>query len=132
MSGRFAIGVGARRGVEAHALAALVARVAGQARVAPKMCEMFTLNSKENEPGFREAADLLGMKLVFLPVDALIARKSDVLTKSPRVEAMIGVGSVAEAAALVGAGPGSALLAPRTATERLTCAIARRVEIAAP
>jgi cobalt-precorrin 5A hydrolase len=132
MSGRFAIGVGARRGVEAHALAALVARVAEQARVEPKMCDMFTLKSKENDPGFCKAAGLLEMNLVFLPLEALVARKSDVLTKSPRVEAMTGVGSIAEAAALAGAGPGSALLAPRTSTERLTCAIARSVEIAAP
>jgi cobalt-precorrin 5A hydrolase len=133
VSARFAIGVGARSGVEAHALAALVARVVEQTRVAPKMCDMFTLKSKEDEPGFHDAASLLEMKLVFLPLEALLARKHEILTRSPLVEAMIGVGSVAEAAALAGAGAGSALVAPRTATERLTCAIARSgPEIASP
>jgi cobalt-precorrin 5A hydrolase len=41
---------------------------------------------------------------------------------------MFGVGSVAEAAALAGAGQGSLLLAPRIASARLTCAIARARE----
>jgi cobalamin biosynthesis protein CbiG len=54
----------------------------------------------------------------------LRARDKDVLTRSARVEQMFGVGSVAEAAALAGAGSGSILLAPRVATTRLTCAIA--------
>ena len=125
MSARFAIGVGARRGVEARALAALVRCVVEQARLAPQSCDMFTLQSKQDEPGLHEAANLLAMKLVFLPLDALLARKDELMTRSPRVEAIIGVGSVAEAAALAGAGPGGALLGPRVATERLTCAIAR-------
>jgi cobalt-precorrin 5A hydrolase len=130
---RFAIGVGARRGVDARALADLVARVAHDAKVSLRICEMFTLQGKEDEAGLYEAASLLGTKLTFLPLEALLARKDELLTKSSRVEAMTGVGSVAEAAALSGAGPRSMLIAPRTATERLTCAIARgSMENAAP
>lgn len=68
---------------------------------------------------------MLELSIKFLPLAALLDRKHDVLTRSPRVEEMTGLGSVAEAAALAGAGPQSVLLAPRTATQSLTCAIAR-------
>ena len=60
-----------------------------------------------------------------LSLENLRARDKDVLTRSARVEELLGVGSVAEAAALAGAGSGSILLAPRDATTRLACAIAR-------
>jgi cobalt-precorrin 5A hydrolase len=65
---------------------------------------------------------------VFLPLEALKARKGAAATHSPRVQAMFGVGSVAEAAALVGAGPGSRLLAPRVATPYAACALAVSAE----
>jgi len=127
MSARFAIGVGARRGADAQSIAHLVAQVADRAGVALQSCEMFTLESKREDEGLIDAARLLQMKIEFLPLAALLARKDDVLTKSTRVEAMTGVGSVAEAAALAGAGRGSVLVAPRTTTQSLSCAIARGV-----
>ena len=125
MTSRYAIGVGARRGVDARELAALVALVAEQAGIAPRGVPLYTIEGKETEDGLRAAARLLETELVFLPLEALLARKDDALTRSPRVEALLGVGGVAETAALAGAGPGSVLLAPRVATTRLTCAIAR-------
>jgi cobalamin biosynthesis protein CbiG len=125
MTSRYAIGVGARRGVDARELAALVALVAEQAGIAPRGVPLYTIEGKETEDGLRAAARLLETELVFLPLEALLARKDEALTRSPRVEAMLGVGGVAETAALAGAGPGSVLLAPRVATTRLTCAIAR-------
>jgi cobalt-precorrin 5A hydrolase len=141
MSPRFAIGVGARRGVDAAELADFVREVAaGAASAVDAGCcpslilnasedlSLVTIDTKQDEPGFREAANLLGFKLMFLPLSTLLARKGEVLTKSPRVEAMTGVGSVAEAAALAGAGPGSVLVVPRVATGKYTCAIARRAQ----
>lgn len=86
---------------------------------------IFSIESKRDEAGLCEAALLLGTRIVFLPLDALVARRGDVLTRSARVEAMLGVGSVAEAAALAGAGAGSVLLGPRVTGARVTCAIAR-------
>jgi hypothetical protein len=86
---------------------------------------IFTIESKKDEAGLCEAALLLGTRIVFLPLDALVARRGDVFTRSLRVEALLGVGSVAEAAALAGAGAGSVLLGPRVAGARVTCAIAR-------
>lgn len=93
---------------------------------------IFTIDSRQNESGLDEAARRLNTRIVFLPLAALVARKDDVLTRSPRIEALMGVGSVAEAAALVGAGPGSLLLGPRIASARATCAIARNALEEAP
>ena len=86
------------------------------------------LESKAQEAGLHEAARELGLELVFLPLAALRARKATAATHSPRVQAMFGVGSVAEAAALVGAGPNSRLVAPRVTTPVAACALAKRGE----
>lgn len=132
---RFAIGVGARRDVDANALATLVRQT--MAQLAPSAGErepptLFTIDAKQDEAGLHEAARLLQTTIVFLPLEALVARKDDVVTRSARVAALTGVGSVAEAAALAGAGAGSILLGPRIATARLTCAIARNALNEAP
>jgi cobalt-precorrin 5A hydrolase len=128
VSARYAIGVGARRGVDSHELAALVARVADQAGVDLHDCALFTIDDKQDDEELRRAVESLGMALFFLSLEKLRARDGDVVTRSARVEAMLGIGSVAEAAALAGAGPSSVLLAPRAASERVTCAIARVYE----
>lgn len=121
---RFAIGVGARRGVDALELVSFVRETAKTAGARLEDCALFAVRGKQDEPGLHEAARLLATPLVFLPLAALCARKTDVLTRSARVEALTGVGSVAEAAALAGAGDASRLIQPRVATARLTCAIA--------
>jgi cobalt-precorrin 5A hydrolase len=125
---RYAIGIGARRDVDAGELASLVREVAAQHGVELQSATLVTIEARRDEPGFRDAARLLDMAALFLSLENLRARDSDVLTRSARVEELLGVGSVAEAAALAGAGGGSFLLAPRVATTRLTCAIARATE----
>lgn len=125
---RYAAGVGARRGVAAEVIVDLVRSVAHTHGVPLAEVTLCTLESKADEAGLHEAAATLGVDLVFLPLDALKARKGAAPTHSPRVQAMFGVGSVAEAAALVGAGPGSHLLAPRVATPYAACALAIRAE----
>lgn len=134
MSARVAIGVGARRGVEAEELVTLVRRALAQYASSEKReCPaLFTVAAKRDETGLYEAARLLKTTIVFLPLEALLARKDEVLTRSVRVTALMGVGSVAEAAALAGAGPGSILPGPRIASDRLTCAIARNALNEAP
>ncbi|WP_363349296.1 cobalamin biosynthesis protein [Methylocystis echinoides] len=124
MSARYAAGIGARRGVAAEAVVDLVREVASRHGAPLSSLTLFTLESKADEAGLRQAAETLGVKLLFLPLEALKARKGAAPTHSPRVQAMFGVGSVAEAAALVGAGPGSRLLAPRVATPYVACALA--------
>jgi hypothetical protein len=176
VSARYAIGIGARSGVEAEELVALVQkawetyvrapspacgrmwpgeagsdegssrrqRLEGMSGKGPHPTSLreatfshqwekesrveatlFTIEAKRAEASLHEAARQLKIPLVFLPLDSLVAHKRELLTHSPRVEALTGVGSVAEAAALVGAGAGSRLLGPRLASARATCAIAR-------
>ena len=120
----YAIGLGARRGVDAESLVDLVRRVADDLDITLAEAALFTTESKETEPAFHAAAQQLGLPLTFLPLGLLKKRRGSAKTHSPRVQAMFGVGSVSEAAALVGAGPGSRLLAPRRSTPVAACAIA--------
>lgn len=125
---KYAAGIGARRGVAAQAIVDLVREVAARHNAPLSRLTLCTLESKCDEQGLHEAAKTLGVELLFLPLDALKARKGAAATHSPRVRAMFGVGSVAEAAALVGAGAGSRLLAPRLATPFAACALAISAE----
>jgi cobalamin biosynthesis protein CbiG len=125
MSARYAIGIGASKDIDARELAGLVREVAARHGVDLQSATLATIEARDDEPGLRDAARLLDMALVFLSLENLRARDKDVLTRSARVEELFGVGSVAEAAALAGAGSGSILLAPRVVMARLACAIAR-------
>jgi cobalt-precorrin 5A hydrolase len=61
--------------------------------------------------GLRSLAQALDLPVVALEPDAL--RGIPTLTRSGRIEALFGTGSVAEAAALAAAGPGARLRGPR-------------------
>ncbi len=118
-----AIGIGCRRGVPAHAIEAMVRPLLAQnAGAAP--AGLFTIADKAGEPGLVEAASRLGLGLTFLTREALRAQAPGVRTRSPRSEAEFGVPSVAEAAALAGAGTNATLIVPRVAAGGVTCAVA--------
>jgi cobalt-precorrin 5A hydrolase len=85
---------------------------------------LFSLADKSEEPGLNAAARTLGFELVFLSREALAAVGPLVLTRSAAAQNRFGLASVAEAAALAGAGPRARLLAPRLAAKGATCAIA--------
>jgi hypothetical protein len=85
---------------------------------------LFSLVDKSGERGLRAAAEALGFELIFLPREALAAVASRLLTRSAAAQRRFGLDSVAEAAALAGAGPNGRLLAPRLAADGATCAIA--------
>ncbi|MFO1101752.1 MAG: cobalamin biosynthesis protein [Methylocystis sp.] len=124
----YAFGLGARRGVAAQEVVELVRRVAQTHNVDLRDASLCALESKAQESGLHEAARQLNVELVFLPLAALRARKAPAATHSPRVQALFGVGSVAEAAALVGAGANSRLVAPRVTTPVAACALAKRAD----
>jgi cobalt-precorrin 5A hydrolase len=123
MSGRFAIGVGCRKGCSADAVEALV-RQALAGLTGPAPSGLFTLIYKNGEPGLIAAAERLGFVLHFLTRDALRAQAARVQTAAPQAQVQFGVPSVAEAAALAGAGPDAVLIVPRIAANGATCAIA--------
>jgi cobalt-precorrin 5A hydrolase len=118
-----AIGIGCRRNTAAAAIEALIRRALDRTGVVAPIA-LFTIEDKADEPGLMEAANRLGLSLTFLARDALRAQASSVQTRSSRAEVEFGVPSVAEAAALAGAGANAALIVPRIAGDGVTCAIA--------
>jgi cobalamin biosynthesis protein CbiG len=119
-----AIGVGCRARVAGEAIAALARRALVEAGAPEGERRMFTIDAKAGEPGLIEAARLLGVELTPLPLTALKAQAGRILTPSAAAQARFGAPSIAEAAALAGAGDGGRLLGPRLAADGATCAIA--------
>jgi cobalt-precorrin 5A hydrolase len=119
-------GIGFRRGTGTEEILALVRRALGDAAPAgAALAGLATAGDRAGDPAFTEAARALGVPGRGLGPDALAAADARCLTRSPRVEALRGVGSLAEAAALALAGPGGRLLGPRIASAGATCALAR-------
>ncbi len=83
-----------------------------------------TSAAKESEPGIAAAATSIGVPLVVIAQDDLMAAGARAVTKSERVMAVVGVPSVAEAAALAAGGPAARLIEPRIAVGPVTCALA--------
>ena len=119
-----AIGLGCRKGVSGEVIASLVREALGRIEQ-NGAAALFTVDAKRDEAGLAQAAQALAMPLHFLPQEALATVADLAQTRSPRVEALFGVPSVAETAALAGAGAGAVLILPRIARDNVTCAIAR-------
>jgi cobalt-precorrin 5A hydrolase len=118
-----AIGVGCRCGTSADAIETLVRQALTRAPSTGTR-SLFTIEDKSSEPGLVEAAGRLGLALVFVTRAALRDQAPRIQTPSPHSEARFGVPSVAEAAALAGAGPHAALIVPRITRAGVTCAVA--------
>ena len=118
-----AIGIGCRSGCAGSAIAALVAKVLAEA--GGGAAALFTSVDKQSEPGIAAAAMQLGLPLVYLPRAALQQASPGAQTRSERVVELFGVPSVAETAALAGAGQGAALVVRRQSAGGASCAAAR-------
>jgi cobalt-precorrin 5A hydrolase len=123
-----AIGIGCKRGCSSEVIVALVERAIAAASCAGAPTALFTHESKKSEAGLANAAKALGLPLVFLEGQGLRQASLRAATNSPRVMAMFGLPSIAEAAALAGAGPSSILLVARMSDGRASCAIAGKKE----
>lgn len=119
-----AIGIGCKRGCSSDAIAALVKRAIVVASCAGAPATLFTHEAKRSEAGLADAAKALGLPLVYLEPQVLQDASLRAATNSPRVTAMFGLPSIAEAAALAGAGPSSVLLVARMSDGGASCAIA--------
>ncbi|WP_102224952.1 cobalamin biosynthesis protein [Acidimangrovimonas sediminis] len=115
-------GLGFRRGTSAAALGDALARAGGG-----RLDALATAAEKATAPALRHLAEAMNLPILALPPEALAGVPT--ATHSPRVVARFGTGSLAEAAALAGAGPGARLIAPRTvsADRTATAAIAERI-----
>jgi len=123
-----AIGIGCKRGCSREAIVALVERAIAAAACARTPASLFTHEAKKSEAGLASAAKALGLRLVFLDGQVLRQASLRAATNSPRVMAMFGLPSIAEAAALAGAGPSSVLLVARMSDGGASCAIASKIE----
>ncbi|MEV0599091.1 cobalamin biosynthesis protein [Streptomyces sp. NPDC050315] len=126
------VGIGARPGVPAEELTALVGAVLAEAGLPlAAVRALATVDARAREPGLRAAAALLGVELLAYPPAVLAS--VPVPHPSDTVLAAAGTPSVAEAAALAAAGPGGTLAVPKRkaapadgGAARATCAVARR------
>ena len=119
-----AVGVGCRKGCPRADIVALVQSALGGLTTTSPRRRMFTLVDKQGDTELAAAADLLDLELVFLPREALAATASRLLTRSAAAQRRFDLPSIAEAAALAGAGPNGRLLGPRRVGAGVTCAIA--------
>ena len=119
-------GIGCRKGASAAAVeTAITAALAARGLGADRLAAVATSSSKGEEPGIKAAASALGVPLVTIAQGELEAAGHGIATKSERVLALTGVGSVAEAAALAAAGSGAQLVAQRVVVGAVTCALAQ-------
>lgn len=119
---RVAIGIGLRPGTPERAVRELLDRVAAGPGPDLGSAVVATLDRRMTEPGLL-AAVAPRVPLGFTP-DELAAIA--VPNPSERVAAATGAPGVAEAAALLAAGPGAELVVPKTTGDGVTVAVARR------
>jgi cobalt-precorrin 5A hydrolase len=118
-------GVGCRRGTSAAEIETAVAAALAQAGLANDALDLLaTAAFKGDEPGIVAAAAARGVNLILVAQPDL-ERAGGHATHSRRVAELVGVGSVAEAAALAAGGPDARLVVPRIAIGSVTCALAR-------
>ena len=117
-----AIGIGCRSGVAADAIVALVRDTLARAALQLGGAMLCTIDAKADEAGLRLAAAKLDIRVVYLSQKALAAIETP--TRSQASLARFGTGSVAESAALAGAGPDATLIVQRVARDGVTCAVA--------
>jgi cobalt-precorrin 5A hydrolase len=127
-------GIGCRKGCDARDIVQAIERAleaAGQA--ACDLHALYAPDFKREERGLALAAEQLGKPLVFLPLRQLQAQASHALSASAHTLSRFGVPSIAETAALAGAGAFDAataaafvarLLGPRQLVGGASCALA--------
>ena len=118
-------GIGCRRGAPAADIETAIRTALARANIMPHALDaVATIVAKHDEPGIAAAAKGFGVSVMFVADTDLQAAAHRTETRSPRVHALIGVPSVAEAAALASAGPSARLISPRVVFGAATCALA--------
>jgi cobalt-precorrin 5A hydrolase len=116
-------GIGCRKGASAVEISAVIADALARAGL-DTLDLVAAPESKGGEHGVAAAAAALGVPLVLVAKANLEAAGARTKTRSERVLALIGVPSVAEAAALAAGGPAARLILPRITVGVATCALA--------
>ena len=123
-------GIGCRKAILAAQVESAIATALRHSQIEADRLGVIAVPAvKGTEAGIVEAAAARGVLLVLISQDALLAADRRTVTRSARSMDTLNVQSVAEAAALAGAGPNSRLLAPRLAVGPVTCALAQGDEL---
>lgn len=118
-------GIGCRKGTSSAAIEdAVTAALAACGLARTRLDALATHATKRDEPGLRELAELWQLRLLAFTAEEMTRHAPNVETVSQRVVELMGVPSVAEAAALAAAGRGAHLLTARVNNAGATCAIA--------
>jgi len=118
-------GVGCRKGASADDIGAVIGAALARAGFGTQALDLIAAPElKRGEQGVAAAAAALGVPLVLIAEADLKAAGARAETRSERVLALVGISSVAEAAALAGGGPTARLILPRIAVGSATCALA--------
>lgn len=118
------IGIGCKRDAAPDAVLELVHATLAEAGLSPgAIACIATIDRKKDEAAIDRIAAQLGVPVRFFPADALAA-ETRIMRPSKDVAAMVETESVAEAAALLAAGPGATLIVPKRKSAHATCAIA--------
>jgi cobalt-precorrin 5A hydrolase len=124
-------GVGCRKGVQPGDVKAVILAAFEQAGIAVSgLGKIATIHAKSREKGIEAAASAMRVPLVLMTQADLMSVMMRVATRSAQVEALVGVPSVAEAAALAAGGPSARLIAPRIVVGPATCALAQTEDAA--
>lgn len=118
-------GIGCGRETSSEDIVSLiVAALANFGIAREKLTAIATETSKADERGIADAARSLSLPVIRCAVADLGRVADQVLTRSLRVQELKGVPSIAEASAIVAAGPNARLLGVRLAANKVTSAIA--------
>jgi cobalt-precorrin 5A hydrolase len=122
-------GVGCRKGVQPAEVEAVILAALQRAGVTVSELQLIaTMDAKSGERGIEVAATAMRVPLVLVTRADLVTASMRAATRSERVNALVGVPSVAEAAALAAGGPAARLIAPRIAVGLATCALVQTEE----
>jgi cobalt-precorrin 5A hydrolase len=119
-------GIGCRKNCDAGEIVRLVEAALAQA-AAPRaaLAALAAPAFKAEAKAPREAATALGLPLLLIGDADLKSAEPRAATRSPAALEATGFASVAESAALAGAGAGAVLLLPRIKGDGVTCALAQ-------
>jgi cobalt-precorrin 5A hydrolase len=119
-------GFGFRQAATTEDFAAALELALDRADTQTEVVGAIAVPEAKRNPAVEAFAERHGLPLVTVSANAMRDVASNCRTHSARSEAAYGVPSVAEAAALAGAGPGAELLQARVATAVVTCALAKK------
>jgi len=118
-------GVGCKRGAPMRDIETALHTALARAGVnANDLSAIATGEAKQGERGIETVAAKLGVRLMLISNGELKAAGDCATTRSDRLLALIGLPSLAEAAALAAAGPSARLIVSRLIVGAATCALA--------